>query len=358
MAFVSDLLQWYQQNARRLPWRSSISPYRTWVSEIMLQQTQVDTVIPYFEHWMAALPSLADLAAADEQDVLSLWEGLGYYRRARNLHLAAKIVMRDHEGCLPEQVAELEKLPGIGRYTAAAIASIAFGQDVAVVEGNVRRVISRLFNLTEPIRSPVSEREIWRLAQSHLPPGEACAYNQAWMDLGSLICTPKSPSCDSCPIAAYCQARLLKVQEDRPVRAPKKHVPHLIVAAAIIHQEDKVLIARRPVEGLLGGLWEFPGGTLEDKDADLSACLVREIEEELGVSIVVDSFFGRYQHAYTHFKITLHAFLCQLADDRQPRCLACDDWRWVSLAELSQYPMGKVDRLIANRLMVEGLPDE
>lgn len=354
MPWAEDLLAWYDRNARALPWRFDHSPYRTWISEIMLQQTQVDTVIPYFERWMARFPTVAALAEADQQDVLNNWEGLGYYSRARNLHKAARIIHTDMGDELPEDPAQLEKLPGIGPYTAAAIASIAFGRDVATVDGNIRRVFSRLYNLTDPVRSPESERTIWSLAEENLPKGRASAYNQALMDLGATICTPKAPDCARCPVQADCQAKALGVQEERPVRQPRKKVPHLTVTAAVIRRDGLVLLSQRPADGMLGGLWEFPGGTLEETDADLAACLQREIREELGVKVRVGAPFGVYDHAYTHFKITLHAFLCELADRAEPQPLDSDGLVWVGLAELMAYPMGKVDRLIANRLLAEG----
>jgi len=350
MCFVTALLEWYAKNARGVPWRSYQSAYRTWVSEIMLQQTQVDTVIPYFETWMARFPDIRNLASADEQEVLSLWEGLGYYSRARNLHQAARIVMAEWEGELPQTPEDLQRLPGIGPYTAAAIASIAFGADVAAVDGNIRRVLSRLFNITVPARSTEGEKTLWKLAEDNLPAGQGGTYNQALMDLGATICTPKNPACDACPVSKECLALELGVQEERPVKQPRKKVPHHIVTAAIIQKDGRVLLAQRHNQSLLGGLWEFPGGTMEAKDADLEACLVREIEEELAVEIRVDMPFGQYKHAYTHYKITLHAFLCELISKQEPQALASQALEWVPIKNLGNFPMGKVDRLIANRL--------
>jgi len=357
MSFVESLLDWYEKNARELPWRSTLSPYRTWVSEIMLQQTQVDTVIPYYERWIARFPDVRSLAAADEQEVLTLWEGLGYYSRARNLHRAAKRVMVEFGGQLPESPEALQELPGIGPYSAAAIASIAFDQDIAAVDGNIWRVFSRLFDIQEPVRSAEGEKKIWELSEANLPLGRAGDYNQALMDLGATICTPKSPDCDHCPLAQDCQARALGVQEDRPVKLPRKKVPQLTVTAAVIRRDGRVLLAQRPPDGLLGGLWEFPGGTLEESDPDLRTCLQREIWEELGVRLRVGAPFGKYKHAYTHFKISLYAFLCELPPNEEPQVLECDDLVWVRLEELSNYPMGKVDRRIASRLEREGWDD-
>lgn len=353
MSFVESLLDWYAKNARELPWRSQQSPYRTWISEIMLQQTQVDTVIPYFTRWMARFPDIKTLAEADEQEVLSYWEGLGYYSRARNLHKAARMVMEEMNGELPQTVKELQQLPGIGPYTAGAIASIAFREDVPAVDGNIRRVLSRIFDVSIPARSTEGERTIWNLAEENLPPGKAGVYNQALMDLGATICSPKDPACEICPVSEDCLAFKLGVQAERPVKLPRKKTPRHIVTAAVIQRGGSVLLAQRHNDRLLGGLWEFPGGTMEEQDADLGACLRREIEEELGVMIRVGKPFGQYKHAYTHFKITLHAFLCELIPGAEPKPLASQGISWVDVENLGDYPMGKVDRMIANRLEKE-----
>jgi A/G-specific adenine glycosylase len=346
------LLDWYRQAARRLPWRGRFDPYAVWVSEIMLQQTRVETVIPYYLKWMEKFPTLNALAQASEREVLSMWEGLGYYSRARNLHRAACEVVERFQGALPSDVTELGRLPGIGAYTAAAIASMAFGQDEATLDGNIRRVLSRVFNLEVPARSPEGERRLWALAREHLPPGRAGDYNQAWMDLGASICTPQRPDCPACPLVDLCQARALGVEGQRPILPPKKAVPHFTVTAAVICQDGKVLITQRPHDGLLGGLWEFPGGKQEG-DESLADCLQREIREELGVKIIVGEKLGVFRHAYTHFKVTLHAFECRLHQGR-PLAIHPVDLRWVSRAELRHFPMGKIDRAIATLLEGKG----
>ena len=347
---ASALLNWYNQHSRELPWRGANDPYTIWISEIMLQQTRVETVIPYFERWMQRFPTINALANAPLQAVLSAWEGLGYYSRARNLHRAAQIVLQDHAGELPRSVAALRKLPGIGRYTAGAIAAIAFDLDEPALDGNIRRVLARVFNVTVPARSPEGEKQLWELAAAHLPPGKASQYNQALMDLGAMLCTPRAPECARCPLAQGCQARIQGVQGERPVLPPKPAIPHYTVTAAVIRRQGQVLIAQRPPEGLLGGLWEFPGGKQQPGE-DLPACLQREICEELGAAIHVSGQIGVYRHAYTHFRVTLHAFHCTLADGHQPQPLQVNDLRWVSPAELPDYPMGKIDRLISHDLL-------
>ena len=343
------LLEWYARHARPLPWRMQHpDPYAVWVSESMLQQTRVETVISYYERWMARFPTLAALAAASEQDVLQVWEGLGYYSRARNLQRATRQVMADFDGHLPASRAALEKLPGIGRYTAGAIASIAFGQDEPALDGNIRRVYARLFNIEIPARSPEGEKRLWSLAAEHLPPGRAGDFNQALMDLGATVCTPRNPSCLLCPLGELCQARALGVQEERPILTARAPIPHYTVTAAVLHRNGSVLIARRPSRGLLGGLWEFPGGKLEPGES-LQQGLAREIHEELGTKIEVGQPVGVYQHAFTHFRITLHAFHCILVGG-EPQPLEASELRWVPPDELGQFPMGKVDRMISKEL--------
>jgi A/G-specific adenine glycosylase len=346
--FVSYLLNWYAQHARILPWRGVVDPYKIWVSEIMLQQTRVETVIPYYQRWMKRYPTVDALASASQQEVLSLWEGLGYYSRARNLHRAAQVVISEYGGQLPAHTRQLQTLPGIGRYTAAAIASIAFGLDEPALDGNIRRVLARVFNVTKPSRSSDGERQLWELVGENLPSGRAGEYNQAMMDLGAQICTPRDPDCPNCPLADLCQANALGIQEERPVSAPKPALPHNTVTAAVIRSASKVLITRRPQDGLLGGMWEFPGGKLEEGE-DLTTCLQREICEEIGVEIGVGDNIGVYKHAYTHFKVTLYAFNCSLIRG-EPKPIEVNEVRWVYVKDLTGYPMGKIDRQIASSL--------
>jgi len=347
--FNSKILNWYNLHARVLPWRGQTDPYTVWISEIMLQQTRVETVIPYFQRWMQRFPSVFELAAAPQQEVLNFWEGLGYYARARNLHQAARIIVAEHNGEIPHTAQALQQLPGIGRYTAAAIASIAFSADEAALDGNIRRVLARVFNVTEPARSTTGERILWQIAEEQLPPGAAGEYNQALMDLGATICTPTSPDCPNCPVANFCQAYALDIQEQRPVTKPKAPLPHYTVTAAVIRNHDKVFIAQRPAKGLLGNMWEFPGGKI-DPGESLQACLKREICEELNAEITVGALFGIYEHAYTHFKITLHAFECQFVAGENPIAQEHNNIRWTKLAELDDYPMAKIDRQIAQQL--------
>ncbi len=336
------LLTWYRQNGRTLPWRGHPDPYAVWVSEIMLQQTRVETVIPYFEKWMKQFPTIKVLAKASEQDVLNLWEGLGYYSRARNLHKAAKIVNEKFNGELPRDLDELRGLPGIGRYTVGAIASMAFGLDEPTLDGNLRRVFARVFDVSQPADSPAGEKILWGLAAEHLPKGQAGDYNQALMDLGATICLPKNPRCLICPLMKLCKARELGIQEKRPVLKPKKSTPHYVHAAAVIVRRGKVLLMKRPSKGLLGGMWEFPNARV---NGDPAKELAKAIQTATRLKVKRKDALGIVKHAYTHFKVTVHAFCAELVsmpDD--------ENLKWVKAGELGDYPMGKVDRQIAQKL--------
>ncbi len=349
------LLRWYHAHKRALPWTEDAQPYRVWLSEVMLQQTQVETVIPYFRRFIAALPTVAALAAAELDAVLKLWEGLGYYRRAHNVHRAARLLVAEYNGQLPRSTAELQKLPGIGRYTAGAIASIAFGIAAPALDANVMRVYTRLLNLDGDIRLPATQNQLWQIAADWLPAAAPGDFNQALMQLGQQICRPQQPLCGRCPLSAQCQARAKGLQAQRPVRAPRPPKPHYDVAAGLIRDERaRFLIAQRPLDGLLGGLWEFPGGKLETGES-LPACLKRELREELAIEVAVGEIFTVVRHAFTHFKITLYAFDCRyvgaLPPHDAPQALGARQWRWARLTELAQFSFGKADRQVIAELM-------
>jgi len=346
--FQNRLLTWYGKNARDLPWRKNKDPYRIWVSEIMLQQTRVKTVIPYYSRWMTFFPTLDSVAVAREDQVLSAWEGLGYYSRARNLHCASKIIAEEYQGKLPQDLISLQSLPGVGLYTAGAIGSIAFGIDAPVLDGNVRRVYTRYFNISTPLQTSITDRTLSQIARGLLPPGRAGEFNQALMELGALICQPKRPDCNICPLADGCLANKLNLQESLPVRKKKSPIPHLQVTAAVLQENGKFFLAKRPPDGLLGGMWEYPGGKQEN-DETLEETLKREILEELSVPITVGEPLGTFYHAYTHYKVTLHAFHCSL-ESRELQLTFHTESDWVSPDSLSNYPMGKLDRLISLKL--------
>jgi A/G-specific adenine glycosylase len=339
------LIAWFEANQEDLPWRRWRDPYAIWLSEVMLQQTQVATVIPYYERFLERLSTIEALSAASLDEVLKLWEGLGYYSRARNLHRAAQMIVNELGGEFPTSVEGLLKLPGVGRYTAGAIASLAFGLDAAVLDGNVTRVLTRLFNIADEIGQGSTRRDLWTLAERILPAGQAGAWNQGLMELGRRICTPRSPSCDICPLTEHCEARQLGVQGERPVKKRKAKIPHYDVTAAVIKGEDaRLLIAQRPLDGMLGGLWEFPGGKRQVGES-LEACLRREIREELGIEIAVGEQIATVRHAYTHFRITLYAYACAHVSG-EPQAIACADWAWVKLGQLDRYAFPTTDRKI------------
>lgn len=348
-----DLLNWYDQHAADLPWRENQDAYRVWLSEIMLQQTQVETVKPYFSRFLVAFPTIHDLASAPLDQVLKMWEGLGYYSRARNLHQTAQVVSGDYDGHFPQTVDELLKLPGIGRYTAGAISSIAFGLPVPVLDGNVIRVFARLTDLDSDVTQSAVKADLWKLAEDRLYNERPGDYNQALMELGRLVCKPRAPLCEHCPLQAHCKAFANGTQAQRPVKKQKAATPHYDVTAAMIWNDNgELLIAQRPLDGLLGGLWEFPGGKVEPGET-LPDCLHRELQEELNIEVEVGEVFTVVQHAFTHFKITLHAFTCRHTSG-QPQAIGVHDCVWVMPAQLKNFAFGKADREVIRALEQRG----
>jgi len=330
------LLTWYDKTKRSLPWRKTKDPYKIWVSEIMLQQTQVKTVIPYYERWIKTLPSIKRLANAPEQKVLKLWEGLGYYSRAKNLKKSAKIINEEMNGKLPKTVKGLQSLPGIGRYTAGAISSIAFGLKAPVLDGNVKRVLSRLFCINENGATSASENLLWEKATNLISVSRPGDFNQALMELGATVCIPKSPICQKCPIQTTCKAFLKNRVNEFPPSKKKVPSKNIEVSAGIIIKNKKVYIQQRSKDGLMGGLWEFPGGKRE-KNESIEECLKREIKEELGVGVVTLKKVMTIKHNYTQFRVTLNVFTCGL-QKKKIRPNGCEQWKWVSFSNLKKYP--------------------
>lgn len=347
------LINWYLVNQRELPWRQVSDPYPIWVSEVMLQQTQVATVLPYYHEFLKRFPNLPKLARANLQEVLKAWEGLGYYARARNLHKAAGAVINQHQGNIPRSWQDFRKLPGVGDYIAAAVLSIAFNQPYAVVDGNVKRVLSRLFLMQEPVnRSPF--KKIFQQAAADLldtqKPGD---FNQALMELGATVCKARNPLCHTCPVQAWC----LAYQSDRisefPRRLKKQPTPQYQIAVAVVFKSGRVLITRRKPEGLLGGLWEFPGGKIKKHEKAEAAC-IREIKEEVNLEVKVDSHLCRIKHAYTHFKIQMAVFCCSYISGRV-KLNGPVDHRWIRLNQLKDYPLPKANhKFIAKLRQKEG----
>ncbi len=333
------LLAWYRKGARDLPWRRTRDPYSIWVSEVMLQQTQIATVIPYYRRWLKRFPTVRALARAPMDDVLKAWEGLGYYARARNLHKAARLLKK-----LPRTAEEWRAVTGVGAYTAAAIASIAHGERVAVFDGNVRRVLSR-FEARDVTEAPP-------------PRGKPGDWNQALMELGQRVCTPRAPRCGECPIRSDCKARASGEPERWPLKKAKKEVPHKEVAVGVIWKGGRFYVQRRAEEGLLGGLWEFPGGKRE-KGETFEQCLRREIREETGFRVDAGPFLVTVRHRYSHFSVELHTYHCfwrrgKAADPSSAR--ASEGKRWVTPDEAGALAMPTANRRILDALRAAGRP--
>jgi len=350
LSFTKQLLAWYEAGAADWPWRRTRDPYWIWLSEIMLQQTTITAMIPYYERFLAAYPTVQALAAAPLDDVLKMWEGLGYYSRARNLHRAAQIVTEQHSGQFPLTVAGLLELPGIGRYTAGAVASIAADVRAPVLDGNVIRVLSRIDDIPDDVSLPAVIKRLWQRAEDLLPETQVGAYNQAVMELGQKICTPRNPDCPQCPVQTFCQAYAQGTQNERPVKAKKAPLPHINVAAGVITDDQgRFLVAQRPLDKLLGGLWEFPGGKQEPGET-LPECLKRELREELAIEVEVGEFFMQVKHGFTHFLMTLHAYHCRYLGPMPPydapQPLQANAFAWVTLDELDRYGYGKADRQV------------
>lgn len=346
------LAEWYIENHRKLPWRATSEPYHIWVSEVMLQQTQVNTVIPYYRRFLSKFPTLPHLARADQQQVLKVWEGLGYYARARNLHRAAQIVLDKHGGIIPSNIVDFMKLPGVGDYIAAAVLSIAFHRPFAVVDGNVKRVLARLFLESAPVNQSSSHRIFKDKAEKMLVRKDPATFNQAVMELGALVCTPRNPDCCNCPIQSLCRAYQSGKVSTYPKRIKKQPVPQYHIAVGVVYKNGRFLITRRKSEGLLGGLWEFPGGKVDQKEAPHASC-IREIKEEVNLKVSIDDYLTQVRHAYTHFKIVMDVYCCRYVSGRV-KLHGPVDYRWITLEEIDRYPFPKANHKFIPLLKQKG----
>lgn len=350
-ALAAQLAAWFERGHRTMPWRETRHPYPIWLSEVMLQQTQVETVRAYYDRFMARWPTVEALAAADDAEVMKAWEGLGYYARARNLLAAARAVAA--RGGFPNTLDGMTSLPGVGRSTAGAILSFAFGQRHPILDGNVKRVLARLTDLAEPVKGAAVEGRLWALSGALLDAAsDPWTHNQAVMELGARICLPRRPNCPACPWQADCAAHAAGTTAERPVRSRRAPVPHKHIGVGILHHDDLFYIQLRPPEGLLGGLWEFPGGKQEPGER-IEDTVTRELAEETGVAVTVGEALAPVRHAYTHFKVTLHPFLCAPVDPQTLRDLvprAAVEARWVPLEALDAYAFPKANRRILEAL--------
>ena len=295
--FAQRLIDWQKQYGRHdLPWQNTTDPYAIWVSEIMLQQTQVTAVIGYYRKFMQRFPDIATLADATQDEVLQHWSGLGYYSRARNLHNAAQIIMDEHHGVFPSDFTTIQTLPGIGRSTAAAIASFAFNQVQTILDGNVKRVLARYFAIEGWPGTPKIEKQLWALAESLLPKTEMVAYTQGLMDLGATLCTRSKPQCSRCPLADGCEAFKQGRVTLLPTPKPRKSTPEKSVTMLILRQGDSILLEKRPASGIWGGLWSFP-------ETELTEHLTEYAKQRFGVEVSAATPLAQLSHAFTHFKL-------------------------------------------------------
>jgi A/G-specific adenine glycosylase len=349
LSVQGGLLRWFSRQRRDLPWRRDREPYRIWVSEVMLQQTQVAAVIPYFERFVKKFPSIASLAAADEAEVLRLWEGLGYYRRARHLHQAAQAVMARHAGQVPRDPRVLASLPGIGRYSMGAILSQAFDQRLPILEANSQRVLCRLLGRKgDPRRAPLRPW-LWKTAGALLPRRNVGEFNQALMELGALVCTPQRPRCFTCPLRRVCRAAKLGITQSIPARTEKPRTVHVRELAVIIRKRDRVLLVRRPQVGRWVGLWEFPHvqvGNGERREQEAA----RQVQSLTGLSIQFEDEVTTLRHSVTHHRITLS---CRQARHRAGRYHSSYYSRhvWLLPTQIASYPMSAPQRRLAQWLL-------
>ncbi len=340
--FSNAIIKWYDNNPQNYPWRSNNDPYAIWISEVMLQQTQVTTVIPYYLNWLKILPNINTVANAEPEFILKQWEGLGYYARARNFFSACKIISNSYNNKIPNKYDQLISLPGVGPYIAGALLSIAFNQAMPAIDSNVIRVISRLYAKNESLKS------INKIISQHINHNRPGDFNQALMDLGRLICKPISPKCAICPLNKLCIAYLNNSIKNFPIKKTKQPKPHYNVAVGIIKKDDFILISKRYDNGLLGGLWEFPGGKKLPHESSKD-CIKREIMEELGVNVAPTTFIKQIKHEYSHFKITLDAYFCNYING-QPKTLGCQDFKWIKYNNIAQLPFPKANHKLFNEI--------
>ncbi len=351
--FRKNLLAWYRESNRPLPWRRTRDPYAIWISEVLLQQTRVNTAIGYYERFLDRFPTLTDLAEAPIEAILQVWEGLGYYGRARNLHRAARILRDEFQGRIPCEPEALEKLPGIGPYTAAAIASIAFDKNVAVLDGNVTRVLCRAVGIQEAPNHPSTQRRLKKTADSLLPEGHAAVFNQAVMELGALVCKPTRPDCPECPVKEACVARKKGIVERLPLRTPKPKIPVRVRVVAAIEYRGRLLFERRALEGFLGGLWELPGVYLQGREGNRQG--LRRLKKQMGSRLSIPPTPDRdfsVTHVYSHFEESNRVFLCEGSGGPNTgrRSNTEKTCRWIHPTRLDPYPITGATRKILRKL--------
>jgi A/G-specific adenine glycosylase len=343
--FRRNLTAWYARHARALPWRNSADPYRIWISEIMLQQTTVTAVIPYFERFLNRFPTLAELAAAKEEDVLRLWEGLGYYSRARNIHKAARQIVKERDGEFPDDVAALCELPGIGRYTAGAIASFAFDRRAPLLEANTLRLYCRLLGYRGDPRSAAGQKLLWDFAERIVPRNHPGLFNQALMELGALVCTPESPDCRQCPVRTSCAALANGWQQEIPLRPPRASPTSVTEIAVAIERDSRYLMLKRPAGERWAGLWDFVRFSWEDGDQQSPARIAGAVHRHAGLEVAVAEQIAEIRHSVTRFRITLCCWAAEWKKGEIAR--PAREHRWVAPKRFSQLPLSVTGRKLA-----------
>ncbi len=339
------LLAWYGHSGRDLPWRNTRDPYRIWLSEIMLQQTTVRAVINYYQHFLEKIPTVEHLAAVPLEDVIDLWAGLGYYSRARNLHAAAKMVVEKFNGCFPEDIESLQVLPGIGRSTAGAISALAFDRRAPILDGNVRRVLCRLFAWQEPPRSTAAEKQLWFWSEQLTPVENVHDYTQAIMDLGATVCVPRKPLCDECPLAELCQAYTLGLEQKLPVKQTAKPLPTRYEVALLIEHHGCYLVRRRMMDGFLGGMWEFPTLSLTEGDDPEEKLYL--LLADFGLNGSAEQV-GTIQHIYSHFQLKSVAYCKKIGNFPN---LSEDNNGWFSLDQLKNMALHGAHKKVLGMLL-------
>ena len=347
--FTSHLLAWYDGRSLVLPWRNCNDPYKIYLSEVMLQQTQVKTVLPYYKKWVNKYPTVQSVANANQEQILKQWEGLGYYGRARNFHKSCQIIAMQFDGDIPALPEEFSKLPGVGPYISAAVMSIAFHHPLPAVDTNAIRVAARLKMVESS--SPADSKVIHRYLSDNIAIKRPGDFNQAIMDLGREICKSDNPTCVLCPVSKFCKAFVNNFVDKYPVKIKPAKKPHYNIAAGIIWNKGQILISKRRENGLLGGLWEFPGGKIE-KNENTQTCIVREVKEELGVLVQPTSFLKQIKHAYTHFSITMDAYHCDYLQGT-PQAVGCDNWKWIAPEEIRLLPFPKANHKLFDKIIAE-----
>jgi A/G-specific adenine glycosylase len=347
-SFTAKLMNWYRKNARDLPWRRTKDPYKIWISEIMLQQTTVNAVIPFYERWISLFPTIKDVAQSSEPVILKMWQGLGYYQRAKNIHKAAQIICAEYHEQIPQDPVTLRSLPGFGPYTVGAVLSIAFDQRQPIIDANVRRVVMRQL-ASEGVADVSQDPAILDFLSDVMPQKENYIFNQALMELGALVCRNREPLCLVCPVKSTCLAYEKGIQEIIPT-PKKKIIKDIYAVIAVIQKGNKYLIQKRSSKGLLADLWEFPGGKIEKGETPREA-LKREVKEELAVDLSAAEHFVNLKHFYTQFRVHLNVWKCSIKDN--PTLNA--NLKWVTPTQLSTYPMPSgsakiVDKLLSKKL--------